>query len=84
MKMEQKIIIKRSQYITETEDETISKLEMDFHLTHFSTYDTFREYLHIQVGEYDDFNFYLEMSPKEAETFFLKLAEQARDRYLGF
>jgi hypothetical protein len=82
--VEQEIIIKRSDYRTVTEDEDIIKLKMDYLNTHFSTYDTFRNYLHIQVGEYDDFNFYLEMSPREAETFFLKLAEQARKKYLGF
>jgi hypothetical protein len=82
--MSQEIIIKRSQYFTETEEENITKLKMDFRNTHFSTYDTFRDYLHIQVGEYDDFNFYLEMSPREAEEFFLKLAKQARKKYLGF
>jgi hypothetical protein len=82
--MSQEIIIKREQYYTETEDENISKLKMDFRKTHFSTYDTYRNYLHIQVGEYDDFNFYLEMSPREAEEFFLKLAEQARKEWQGF
>lgn len=82
--MEQTIIIKRKQYYTETEEESISKLKMDFHNTHFSTYDTFRNYLHIQVGEYDDFNFFLEISPAEAERLFLELAQKARKMHLGF
>ncbi|MEK5524127.1 hypothetical protein [Heyndrickxia sp. FSL W8-0423] len=82
--MGQEIIIKRSDYRTVTEDEDISKLEIDYINTHFSTYDTFRNYLHIQVGDYDNFNFYLEMSPREAEEFFLKCAEKARKKYLGF
>jgi hypothetical protein len=75
--MEQKIIIKRNQYFTATEDENISKLEMDFRDMHFSTYDPFKKYFHIQVGEYNDFNFYLEISPYEAEKMFLELAEKA-------
>ncbi|OHR73969.1 hypothetical protein HMPREF3291_05130 [Bacillus sp. HMSC76G11] len=82
--MEQTIIIKKNQYFTETEEENISKLKMDFIHTHFSTYDTFRNYLHVQVGDYDEFNFYLEMSPREAEEFFLKLADQARKKWMGF
>lgn len=83
-KMEQKTIIKREQYYTETETDNISELKLDFSKTHFSTYDTWRNYLHIQVGQYNDFNFYLEMSPIEAEKMFLELAEKARRINRGF
>ena len=82
--MEQKIIITRDQYCVETEEDTFTKLEMDFRDTHFSTYDSFRKYLHIQVGEYDDFNFYLEMSPYQAEKMFLELAEKAGKLARGY
>jgi hypothetical protein len=82
--MEQQIIITRKQYVTETEDENISKLKMDFRDMHFSTYDPFRKYLHIQVGEYDDFNFYLEMSSYEAEKMFLALAKKVGKMARGY
>ncbi|CAM3734813.1 hypothetical protein [Mesobacillus zeae] len=82
--MEQEIIVKRNDYYTETEDRNISKLKIDFRNMHFSTYDTFRNYLHIQVGEYDDLNFYLEISPYEAEEMFLELAEKAGKIARGF
>ncbi|PAV30279.1 hypothetical protein CIL05_07365 [Virgibacillus profundi] len=82
--MNQEIIIKREQYYTETEEKNISKLQMEFRHMHFSTYDAYRNYLHVRVGEYDDFNFYLEMSPREAEKLFLKLAEKAGNVERGF
>lgn len=82
--MEQEIIIKRDQYYIETEDDSISKLKMDYRNMHFSTYDTFRNYFHIQVGEYDDFNLYLEMSPFQAEKMFLELAEKAGKLARGY
>lgn len=77
--MEQTIIIKREQYFTETETKNISKLELNYMRTQFSTYDASRKYLHIQVGKHDGFNLYLEMSPREAEKMFLELAEKARN-----
>lgn len=82
--MEQKLIIKREHYMTETEEESISKLKMDFMNTHFSTYETFRNYFHLQVGEYNDFNFYIEMSPYQAEKMFLELAEKAGKLARGY
>lgn len=82
--MEQEIIIKKDQYYIETEEDSISKLKMDFRNMHFSTYDNFKNYFHIQVGEYNDFNFYLEVSPYEAEKIFLELAKKAGKLARGY
>ncbi len=76
--MKQEIIIRKDDYITNTEDEYTNRLKMAYEHTHFSTYEKWKDYLHIQVNNYDGFNLYLEMNPWEAEKLFLELADQAR------
>lgn len=76
--MEQKIIIRKDQYLTYLEDETIDKLKVDYCHTSFSTYDTSRPYLHIQVGDYDEFNLYVEMSEYKMENLIKQLEEQLK------
>lgn len=76
--LQQKIIIKKEDYITNTEKDYINRLKAEFTHTHFSTYEKYRDYLHIEVDGYDGFNLHIEMNPWEAEKMFLDLAEQAR------
>ena len=83
--MEQKLIIKREKYYESYEDKpSISNLKMDYRKTHFSTYEEWRNYLHIEVNGYDGFNFYLELTPREAEELFTELAEKARKVNRGY
>lgn len=74
--MRQDIIIKKEDYLIITEDEYIDKLKVEYRRTSFSTYDQFRPYLHIQVGEYDDFNLYIEIDDYQAEKLLKQLQEQ--------
>lgn len=76
--MQHKIIIRKDDYITNTEDDYINKLKATYKHTHFSTYEKYRDYLHIEINGFDGFNLYLEMNPWEAEKLFLELADQAR------
>lgn len=78
--MEQKIIIRRDQYLTYLEDETIDKLKVDYRNTSFSTYDSSKPYLHIQVGDYSEFNLYVEMSEHKMEQLIKQLEEQLKEQ----
>jgi hypothetical protein len=62
--MEQKIIVLRSDY---SDEEGNSRLKFDYSNTHFSTYDTWRDYLHIQMNGFDGFNLYIEMSERQID-----------------
>lgn len=77
--MENNIKIRREDYyVTHENDNSENKLKMDYRHTTFGTYEAWKEYLHIQVGDYNGFNLYLEMKPWEAEKVFLELAEKAK------
>lgn len=62
--MEQKIIAIRSDY---SDEEGNSRLKFDYLNTHFSTYEAWRDYLHIQLNGHDGFNLYIEMSEREID-----------------
>jgi|GEM_PF-6823748 len=82
--MQQEIIIRKNHYQTYLEDDTIDKLKVDYERTSFSTYDPSRNYLHIQVGEYDDFNLYVEMDEWRIEKLIKQLEEQLKKVKYGF
>lgn len=82
--MQQEIIIRKNQYFQSTEEENIDKLKIEYYRTKFSTYDPSKPYLHIQVGEYDDFNFYLEMDEYQMERLIKQLEEQVRKVRYGY
>jgi hypothetical protein len=74
--LQQEIIIRKDQYFKTNEDENIDKLKIEYLNTKFSTYERLRPYLHIQVGEFDEFNFYLEMDEWQMEKLIKQLQEQ--------
>lgn len=75
--MEQKIIAIRSDY---TDEEGNSRLKFDYSSTHFSLYEPWRDYLHIQMNGHDGFNLYIEMSDRQIDDL-IKLLE-SKKKYL--
>lgn len=82
--MEHRIIIRKSDYIENTEEDYVDKLKIDFHRTSFSTYDPFKTYLHVQVGDYNEFNLYVEMDECQMEKLIKQLQEQITKAKYGF
>jgi hypothetical protein len=82
--MRNDIKIRESDYLETTEDNYINKLKIDYHRTSFSTYDSYKPYLHIQVGEYDDFNLYVEVDEYQMEKIIKQLQEQLNKVKYGF
>jgi parvulin-like peptidyl-prolyl isomerase len=76
--MNQEIIIRKENYIHSNEEEDINKLKVEYLRTKFSTYERSREYLHIQIGEFDEFNFYLELNEYQMEDLIKQLQEQVK------
>ncbi|MGD6876967.1 hypothetical protein [Bacillus infantis] len=75
--MEQNIIVTRPDY---TDEEGNSRLKIDYLNTHFSLYDTWRDYLHIQLNGHDGFNLYVEMSEREIDDLIKQL--ESKKKYL--
>jgi hypothetical protein len=75
--MEQEMKIIRSDY---TDEEGNSRLKFDYRSTHFSTYETWRDYLHIEVNGYQGLNIYIEMSEREIDDLITLL--QSKKKYL--
>ncbi|PHA03007.1 hypothetical protein COE51_01300 [Bacillus pseudomycoides] len=73
--MEQRIIIRKGNKFKDEEN----ILKLDYKHAHFSTYENFDNYLHIQLGNYNDLNVYVQMSPYEAERVLEDLLEKVRE-----
>ncbi|MGG2091349.1 hypothetical protein AB1283_01105 [Bacillus sp. S13(2024)] len=73
--MEQTLIIRN--YDKNKEDNNI--LKMDYTHKHFSTYEKFDNYLHIQLGNYNDLNIYIQMNPYEAERVLEDLLKKVKE-----
>lgn len=82
--MRNDIIIRKEDYFESTEDHSIDKLKVSYHTTKFSTYDRSRPYLHVQVGEYDEFNFFLELDEYRMEKLIERLKEELKRVKYGF
>jgi hypothetical protein len=74
--MKQEMVIKREDRLDENED---SALKFDLSSTHFSTYEKWRDYFHIQINGHDGLNIYLEMSPYEVDDL-IKMLQKKRDQ----
>ncbi|PLR99560.1 hypothetical protein [Bacillus sp. T33-2] len=75
--MEQRIIAIRPDY---SDEEGNSRLQFNYLNTHFSEYETWRDYLHIQMNGYDGFNLYIEMSERQIDDLINLL--QSKKKYL--